>query len=248
MQGTVGASAAERGERPSSTRTTLRLLGGFELVGGAGVVELALCEQRVLAFLALHPRSQLREYVAGSLWFTDDAHAYASLRSAVWKLRQCVLLPIEASKTDLRLASHVDVDVYRQTVYAERRLGSAEAEPLVDEASALEGDLLPGWYDEWVLFERESLRQQRLHALELLSEALMQRGRCGEAVRVAMSAVRADPLRESPHRLLVGIHLAEGNAMEARRHVIRYRDYLRRHGGIEPSEAFTALAHRLSVN
>ena len=33
-------------------------------------------------------------------------------------------------------------------------------------------DLLPGWYDDWVIFERERIRQWLLHALEGLSRRL----------------------------------------------------------------------------
>ena len=37
-------------------------------------------------------------------------------------------------------------------------------------------ELLPGWYDDWVIFERERIRQQLLHALEILSRRLVSRG------------------------------------------------------------------------
>src|SRR5690242_21218853 len=47
-------------------------------------------------------------------------------------------------------------------------------------------DLLPGWYDDWVLMERERVRQRLLHALEALSGQLAQVGRCAEAVDAAM--------------------------------------------------------------
>ena len=57
-------------------------------------------------------------------------------------------------------------------------------------------DLLPGWYDDWVVFERERLRQRLLHALEMLSLRLVRQGRFGEAVEAAL-LVHAEPLRES---------------------------------------------------
>ena len=55
----------------------------------------------------------------------------------------------------------------------------------VDELVA--GDLLPGWYDEWVVAEREHFRQLRLHALEELCEELTDEGGFGEAWRPAWS-------------------------------------------------------------
>jgi len=116
-------------------------------------------------------------------------------------------------------------------------------------------DLLPGWYDDWVIFERERIRQQLLHALEALSRRLADLGRCAEAVDVAISAVGADPLRESANRVLIEVHLAEGNVVEARRTYERYREAVRRELGVEPGEQLASLArarfqtqHRLNGN
>jgi hypothetical protein len=72
------------------------------------------------------------------------------------------------------------------------------------------GELLPGWYEDWVLVERKRLRQLRMHALEALAEKLTEAGRYGVAMPAAYAAVRADPVRESAHRAVVRVHLAEG--------------------------------------
>jgi hypothetical protein len=54
-------------------------------------------------------------------------------------------------------------------------------------------ELLPGWHDEWVIFERERIRQRMLHALEELSRVLLNAGRYGEVVAAAMEAVAVEP-------------------------------------------------------
>jgi DNA-binding SARP family transcriptional activator len=101
-------------------------------------------------------------------------------------------------------------------VWAQRLLDpAAQADDLVAPGVALQGELLPGWYDDWVLLERERLRQLRMHALEVLAERLLAAGRHGEAIEAAYAAVRGEPLRESAHRVLVRAHLAEGNVAEA---------------------------------
>jgi DNA-binding SARP family transcriptional activator len=102
-------------------------------------------------------------------------------------------------------------------------------------------DLLPGWYDDWVIFERERIRQRLLHALEALSQLLVAAGRCGDAVEAAISAVSVDPLRESANRALIEAHLAEGNLVEARRAYERYREVIRRELGVEPGERLARL-------
>jgi DNA-binding SARP family transcriptional activator len=42
--------------------------------------------------------------------------------------------------------------------------------------------LLPGWYDNWVVLQRERLRQLRMYASEALADELARVGRNGEAV------------------------------------------------------------------
>jgi DNA-binding SARP family transcriptional activator len=103
------------------------------------------------------------------------------------------------------------------------------------------GDLLPGWYDDWVLFERERLRQMRLHSLEKLAGHMAGQGQHAEAVEAALAAVAADPLRESAHRTVVEVHLAEGNVSEALRAFERCRQLMSEELGIEPSPQMQSL-------
>ena len=109
----------------------------------------------------------------------------------------------------------------------------------------LRGDLLPGWYDDWVLLERERLRQVRLQALEAVAARLASLGRHGEALQAAHAAIRAEPLRESAHRLMVRIHLAEGNVAEAVRAYELFRTMLEHELGVPPSELMTRLVRHL---
>lgn len=98
------------------------------------------------------------------------------------------------------------------------------------------GDLLPGWYDDWVMLERERLRQMRVHALEAMTRSLADQGRFAEALEVGMAAVGVAPLRESAHREVIRIHLAEGNHAEALRQFEVCAQLLRADLGLEPSE------------
>jgi DNA-binding SARP family transcriptional activator len=101
-------------------------------------------------------------------------------------------------------------------------------------------ELLPGWHDDWVECERERLRQLRLHALEAASNRMLRLGQFSLALDAALEAVRSEPLRETAHRAVVEVHLAEGNAAEAVTAFRRYRSLLRDHLGLEPSERFVA--------
>ena len=111
----------------------------------------------------------------------------------------------------------------------------------------LSADLLPDWYDDWVLLEGEDWRQLRLHTLEALARQFTTDGRYGDATGAALAAVRADPLRESPHTTLIHAHLAEGNQSEAIREFDRYRAQLRSELGLEPTAELQALITALST-
>jgi DNA-binding SARP family transcriptional activator len=109
----------------------------------------------------------------------------------------------------------------------------------------LSADLLPDWYDDWVLLEAEDWRQLRLHALEALAGRLIALGRWGEAANAAGAAVRAEPLRESARAALIQAHLAVGNQSEAVREFTRYRTLLDAELGLAPTPRLHELLERL---
>jgi DNA-binding SARP family transcriptional activator len=103
------------------------------------------------------------------------------------------------------------------------------------------GDLLPDWYDDWVVYERERLRQLRLHALELRCGELSRQGRYAEATDAGLAAVAGDPLRETAQRALIAAYLAEGNPSDALRQYDLYRRTLAETLGLTPSPCMHAL-------
>ena len=234
-------SAVARGEGRTAETTpqsaTLSLLNAFELRCDGRVVALPPSAQRLLAFVALHEHPLQRIYVAGTLWLdATDERAGASLRSSLWRLNRPGHLLVEATATHLRLAPEVDVDLRRALALARRLLdGSADAVDVSDGRVVLGAELLPDWYDDWLLFERERYRQLGLHALEALAERLGRDGDVARGLEAALSAVRSEPLRESAHRVLIRLHLAEGNRGEALRQYEVCRRLLRDKLGVEPS-------------
>lgn len=220
----------------------VRLLHGFELRCGGQTVELPLSSQRLVAFLALHNRPLLRVYVAGSLWIdASEERSHANLRSALWRLRQTGHFVVDATPSHLSLGQGVEVDVHRVLALSRGLL----RDPSGGLDQELTGDLLPDWYDDWLELERERLRQLRLHALEAVAERLLADRRYGEAVEAGLAAVEADPLRESAHRLLVRVYLAEGNWGEALRQYRVFCGRLRDELGLRPSGQMEELVRPL---
>jgi DNA-binding SARP family transcriptional activator len=228
----------------------LVLLDGFELRRAGQGVPVPMTVQRVLVFLALHDRPVPRSQVAGTLWLdASEQRATASLRSALWRLRRPGDPLVEASQNHLRLAAGVTVD-YREVVgYARALLDEANGGAALERnAGCLSRELLPGWWEDWVLVERERFRQLRLHALEACCRRLARAGRFAQAVEAGLAAVALEPLRESAHRLLISVYLAEGNRAEAVRQYQAYRRLLRDELALEPSPQVQAILGDLLTN
>lgn len=218
---------------------SLRLLGGFELVGPDGTVDVPPGVQRLLAYIALQGRSVTRTRVADDLWpEADGTRAATSLRSALWRVGRLGALLV-AGPQSIRLSPEVGVDVADLGEMAARLRDDA-----VDDAPFLASfnlELLPGWQDEWVTLERERLRQLELQVLDSLVAQRVERGRLGEAVDAAIRAIRLEPLRESSHRDLIRIYVAAGNRTAALTHYEGFAKLLHRELDIAPEPATTAL-------
>jgi DNA-binding SARP family transcriptional activator len=225
---------------------TLRLCGGPYVTQGTRRMDIPEGSKRLLVFVALHRSRIERRYAAGALWpIGDDARAAGNLRSALWRLRGAGIDLLFADKWSLGIADDVVVDVHVVTDWAAKLIdGTATDDELIVVPWWVDAlDLLPGWYDDWALVERERMRQRVLHALEALSRRLVLVGRCAEAVEAAMLASGAEPLRESAQRVLIEAHLAEGNRIEAVRSYRAYRQLLRRELHVDPSEELQFLLH-----
>jgi SARP family transcriptional regulator, regulator of embCAB operon len=248
----MGASMATFELLPEADHAALVLvmLGGFRLVWGMSVVSVPRASQRLLVFLALHGEIVKRAAVAGALWPDVSEHrAYSNLRAALARLGCTARTALATSKLELGLAEGVTVDIRRAQALARRLLDSAvppdPSELGMTAVAALSADLLPDWYDDWVLVEAEDWRQLRLHALDALAGQLTAAGRWGEAAGAARAAVRAEPLRESAHAALIRVHLAEGNQSEALREYASYRALLHAELGLEPTPRLRQLVQGL---
>lgn len=221
---------------------TLQLLEGFGFAVDGRPRQLGPSLQRLLAFLAIHSWPS-RYVIAGTLWpdHSDEA-ALAALRTAVWRLQHQTPGVVDVAAHTLAISPGVRVDVHECIAWAQRILrdpagvSDDELEPAAAGAA-----LLPGWYDEWLEPERQRLHQLHVHALETAANEQLARGRPGQALATAFTALRSDPLRESTHRLVVCVHLAEGNIDAALQQYRTCRKALDTELGVRPSAALADL-------
>jgi DNA-binding SARP family transcriptional activator len=228
----------------------LHLLGGFGLQVGESAVPLTPGQQRLVALLGLRGRALHRGYVAGLLWGdSSEARALGSLRSTLWKLHALSPGVVLISGDSLTLAPDVPVDIRHATELARAlitdRFDDNTTSALLEPRFCYE--LLPGWYEDWVIVERERHRQLSLHALELACEHLTAQHRYGAAMLAGLAAVDRDPLRESAHRAVMKIHIAEGNGAEAIRRYRQYEKIAAKELGVPPSPMMRALLNEVTA-
>jgi DNA-binding SARP family transcriptional activator len=224
----------------------LFLLDGFTLCARDEVVSLPLVAQRLVAFVALadHPVPRIR--ASGALWpMTTDEHAFASLRSTLWRLNARCEGVIEAGAADLRLGVGVSVDVSNLITRMRTLLDPLQDSDQRDLHLLFARELLPGWYDDWVLIERKRLSELRLQALESLGTRRSATGRYNESEAAFRAAIALEPLRESPYRGLMCVLAAQGNQGQA---ISTYRCYaalLEEELDTSPSEQMRGLAETM---
>jgi DNA-binding SARP family transcriptional activator len=195
----------------------LRLLGGFELLIDATPIELQPALQRLMAFVALTPRGVGRMFAAFQLWPDKvEKRALANLRSTIWRLNGLGVELIAVTPKRLTLARGVWVDALAEPAVS----GADSAAPAPFQTMLR--DLLPDWYDDWLIVERERFRLLRLAALESSARASILAGDTTTAIQLALSALAIEGARETAHQLVIDAHLAEGNECEARREQARY--------------------------
>jgi DNA-binding SARP family transcriptional activator len=247
--------------RPTEPPIRVYLAGGIALRGAGGetITERDLPgrqARRLFVRLAAIHEPVAHVELADDLWETDWPAAWdVALRALISKLRAALAragAPGALTSGGGTYAIHLpagawlDLDaageaIHRaETALAAGGVSEAGAAALVARAIASR-PLLPGEDGEWLDRLRARLAEVRLRALECLGEVWIARGDAALASRDAAEAIRADPYRESAHRLLIRAHVAAGDHASAARAFETCRRLLREELGVAPSDETTAL-------
>ncbi len=239
----------------------IQLLGGFVLRSGDTPVTTVDSPrlQALLAFLVLQGSAPPhRQHVAFRLWpDSTEAQAHANLRTLLHRLRHALpsadrFLHVDAQTVQWRGDAPCTVDV----ADFERALAlAAQAQQdenqravrvaLTEAVERYHGDLLPGWYEDWVLVERERLHQAFLTALERLILLLEQAQDYLAAIGYAQCLLRNDPLHETTYQQLMRLHALRGDRASALRVYQTCTAILARELAVAPSPATCDVYERL---
>jgi DNA-binding SARP family transcriptional activator len=208
----------------------------------------------LLAYLAYHHhRSHPREVLIELLWPESSWRAgRTNLRTELTWLRRRLeppevpagaVLVTDGDTLQLNPASCVsDVATFEAALQSAADTSSrAERVRWLDEAVKLyQGELLPGYFDPWLMPERLRLTDAFLQAVHQLVAEREQAGDMHGALQAAWRGAAVDPVREETHADLVRLLTATGQREAARRQAQERERLL----GAEPGGASNPTAGR----
>ncbi len=224
---------------------TIRLFGGFEarLSAGPPLILPTKKAQALLAHLALRPgEPHPRDKVAALLWGDKgEEQARHSLRQAISAIRKA-LSPTSPSclvleGNDIALApSAVEVDA----VLFEKYVGDGSPSALEKAVALYKGHFLEGldvkeeMFEEWLMTERERLRELALDASAKLLSHQLKTNLDEAAIQTALRLLGLDPLQEGVHQILMRLYFKNGRRGAALMQYQRCVEVLQRELGVEP--------------
>ena len=227
----------------NDVRFRLQLLEHWQLFRGRTEIRMASRQQRLVSALAIYgPRN--RRFVSGLLWpDSPEPRALESLRVTVHHISHQAPGLLANGGPVLSLTDGLSVDIHQclELVRTCEQSGSSAAEDACL-SSLLRAELLPGWYEDWVILEQNRLRIFRLRALIEHARRWLHQGDAEQAADVARNALVVEPLQESCVELLMRAELQTGNRAGALFAYESFRVRLSMELGVGPSDYLIQLA------
>jgi predicted ATPase/DNA-binding SARP family transcriptional activator len=219
----------------------VRLLGSFEITYQKETVAIpSRPAQSLFAYLILSAgSSHRREKLAGLLWPDSlEETARDNLRHALWRIRKALpskLITEYLIADNLTIAFNGSAEYWLDVTPLEKADENASSDELMTILSAYRGELLPGFYDDWVVLEREHLYSIFEHTMARLLSILKEEKRWLEILDWGERWIKLGQKPEPAFRALLSAHAATGDMSKVAATYERCVKSLREFG-VEPSE------------
>ena len=233
-----------------------RLFGQFEVKLDGEPVEIrSRPAQSLLAYLLLNPgTAHRREKLAGLIWpDATETTARNNLRYALWRLRKAIETrqpdaPDTLITDDISIAFDAEGEHWLDVSVLEGKDGgSASADDLIGIVSVYRGELLPGFYDDWVVLERERLQAIFEHKMKLLLDRLVEDQRWPEVLEWGERWIALGHTPEPAYCALMIAHSGLGDMSRVAVIYQRCVEALDTELGVGPSEQTRALYEKLRL-
>lgn len=246
------------------TGLRIRLLGGLLLESGGRILPRIPSRpgRSLFAYLVLHRDRELaRDLLAGTFWpDLPDNQARRRLSQSLWQIQTLlaesgvtesyIVATSSSVRFDPRSDFWLDVEEFEAAtalLKEGRDDDLRDVTRLEDAAELYRGDLLAGFYDDWLLVDQQRYRERYFSLLAFLANLHKSRGDFDRAVVFARRLALHDPLREEAHREVMRLCFLAGRANEA---LLQYEvcySALQDELGVEPQPATTELFESIAA-
>jgi DNA-binding SARP family transcriptional activator len=229
-------------------------LGQFTInLDGAPIQIKSRPAQSLLAYLLINTgKAYRREKLAGLLWpDTTEANARNNLRQALWRIRKSLETEADESQPyflvdDLTVAFNSDSDYSLDVNKLELKVDESDPLPkLIDTVSLYDGELLPGFYDDWIVLERERLQSVFEAQMDYLVHRLMEDRDWPKVIEWSERWIASGSVPEPAYRSLMIAHAGRGDLSSMAAAYHRCVEAMLNELGLEPSESTRVLYEQL---
>lgn len=246
------------------SRLTIRLLGPPCIERDGNVIELNRRKAvALIAYLAISGKSHPRDELATFLWPTlDQSRARAALRRILVTVKKAIGETwLEISRESLTLRCypgfwldveqfHAHLETCRSHGHALQLTCPACLAPLAQAISLYRDDFMAGFtlrdspaFDDWQLFQSESLRREISHAMSRLIHGHSTQGDFDQAIAYAQQWLALDPFCEPARRQIMQLYTWTGQRQAALRQYEECLHLLDREWDISPQQETVQLYH-----
>ena len=201
--------------------------------------------QALLAYLVVNRQAHSRSALAGLLWSDmPEEDARTNLRVTLSQLKKAVGDVIIATRRAVEL--NPESDIWLDVAVLEKAAHSGT--DLAIASDLYRGDFLDDFqvpdaelFEEWLLVERERLRQLALNVLGQLADISLEQGAFRSGIKAARRLLSVEPWYEAGHRQLIKLLAADGQRSVALAQYETCRQLLTEELGVEPSAETAAL-------
>jgi predicted ATPase/DNA-binding SARP family transcriptional activator len=227
----------------------VRLLGKFDVkYDGQSVIISSRIAQSLFAYMVLDEgTSHRREKLAGMFWpDIPEEKARAYLRHELWRIRKALSTKSKVAyllSDDINISFNSSAEYWSDVTTLENFSEMTMIEELMQTLSVVQGELLPGFYDEWIIQEREHLQAIFEKKMARLLELLEGEKRWQDILEWAERWISIVQGPEVAYRYLIIAYAALGDHVRVTSTYERCKNTLRALD-LEPSEQTRALVFR----
>lgn len=230
----------------------IRLLGQFAVyLDGAPIQINSRPAQSLLAYLLINAgKAFRREKLAGLFWpEASEENARNNLRQALWRVRKSLeigqpLLLVDDITVAFNNSAEYNLDVRH---LEEPVTGETPLSRLIEIISLYEGELLTGFYDDWIVLERERLNSVFEARMGVLINRLVDGQNWSETIEWSERWIALGGVPEPAYRGLMTAHAARGDLSSMAAAYRRCEGAMRNELGLAPSESTQSLFERLKA-